>query len=59
MNNDVIYALKSKFYGYDFFEDKNVVIRKNASCLFIIYDGVQENKLEVIVKEILYIIALN
>ena len=52
INNDVIYVLKAKFCDCGYCcRDQCCDNRKCASCLFIIYDGAQENKLGMIVKD--------
>ena len=52
INNDVIYVLKAKFCDCGFCcRDQCCDNRKCASCLFIIYDGAQENKLGMISKD--------
>ena len=52
INNDIIYVLKAKFCDCGFCcRDQCCDNRKCASCLFIIYDGAQENKLGMIVKD--------
>ena len=52
INNDIIYVLKAKFCDCGFCcRDQCCDNRKCASCLFIIYDGAQENKIGMIAKD--------